>query len=108
MSTAKHAPGYVPNAAYSQEDWDEVSDNPEWTEEDFRKARPFAEAFPALAEALRRARGPQKSPKKIPVTIRLDQGIVEAFKATGPGWQTRMNDVLRDAAQNLLRERMGT
>ena len=42
---------------YSKEDWDEVSDNPEWTEEDFKNARPFAEVFPDLAESIRRARG---------------------------------------------------
>ena len=27
---------------YSKQDWDEVSDNPEWTEEDFKNAKPFA------------------------------------------------------------------
>jgi hypothetical protein len=34
-------------------------DNPEWTAQDFRRAKPFAQAFPALAES-RRERGPQK------------------------------------------------
>jgi hypothetical protein len=34
-------------------------DNPEWTAEDFKRAKPFAEVFPDLAES-RRARGPQK------------------------------------------------
>src|SRR5687768_8280278 len=35
---------------YSQEDWDEVSDNPELTEADFKRARPGHEVFPELAE----------------------------------------------------------
>ena len=50
---AKHAPGYIPNPDYTQEDWDEVSDNPEWTEEDFAKARSFAEVFTEIAEKTR-------------------------------------------------------
>jgi uncharacterized protein (DUF4415 family) len=33
----------------------------------------------------------------VPVTLRLDRDIVEAFKARGPGWQTRMNAALREA-----------
>lgn len=32
---------------------------------------------------------------KEPVTIRLDSDVLAAFRATGPGWQTRINDVLR-------------
>lgn len=103
MTTPKPARGYVSNPDYSQEDWDEVSDNPEWTAADFKVARPFAETFPALAEALRRPRGPQKAPTKVPVTIRLDRSVVDAFRATGEGWQTRMNEALREAAAKLPR-----
>ncbi len=36
--------------------------------------------------------------RKMPVTLRLDPGVVERFKADGPGWQTRMNEALRKAA----------
>ena len=54
---AKHAPGYVPNSQYSQDDWDDVSDNPEWTKKDFDDAKPAREALPpALFEALARDR----------------------------------------------------
>jgi len=95
--TAKHAPGYIPNPNYRQEDWDEVSDNPEWTEEDFAKARPFAEVFPELAEKIRRARGPQKAPTKTLVSLRIDKDILERFQADGAGWQSRINDALRKA-----------
>lgn len=101
MAAIENAPGHGLNPSYSQADWDAVSDNPEWTADDFRSARPFAEVFPALAEGLRRSRGPQRAPVKVPVTIRLDAAIVDAFKATGDGWQTRMNDVLREAAAKL-------
>ncbi len=95
--TAKPASGYVPNPRYTREDWDEVSDNPEWTAEDFAKARPFAEVFPDLAKKLRRVRGPQKAPTKALVSLRIDQDILERFKADGPGWQSRINDALRKA-----------
>ena len=76
-------------------------DNPEWTEEDFRKATPFAEVFPGLAEKLRRSRGPQKAPIKQLVSLRIDRDVLERFKASGPGWQSRMNEALRRAAADL-------
>lgn len=83
---------------YSREDWDEVSDNPEWTAEDFKNARPFAEVFPDLAESIRRSRGrpPVAKPKQA-VSIRLDQDVLEKFRATGKGWQGRINEALRNA-----------
>lgn len=70
-----------------------VSDNPAWSKEDFAKARPFSEVFPELAKTISR-RGPQKEPTKIPVNIRLSPEVVAYFKSQGPGWQTRINDVL--------------
>ena len=39
MKPSDHAPGYVPNAAYSQADWDVVSDNPELTTEQLAQMR---------------------------------------------------------------------
>jgi uncharacterized protein (DUF4415 family) len=72
-------------------------DNPEWTARDFRRAKPFAQLFPALAES-RRGRGPQKDPTKIAVSLRLTREVVERFKADGPGWQTRMDKALKKAA----------
>lgn len=47
---------------------------------------------------LRRGRGRPPLPdsaKKVPIKVRYDQDIIEAFRATGPGWQTRMNQALR-------------
>ncbi len=48
-------------------------------------------------EAVRRTRGPGKKPAKEVVTIRLDPDVIEAFKADGPGWQSRVNEALRKA-----------
>ena len=72
-------------------------DNPEWTAEDFRRAKPFAKMFPALAKS-RRVRGPQRKPTKIAVSLRLTREVVERFKAGGPGWQRRMDEALKKAA----------
>lgn len=43
-----------------------------------------------------RTRGRQKAPKKLPVTIRLSPEVVEYFKSTGDGWQTRLDMILRE------------
>ena len=40
-------------------------------------------------------RGPQKNPTKIAVTVRYSPEVLEYFRSTGEGWQTRMNDALR-------------
>ncbi|MBL0935612.1 MAG: BrnA antitoxin family protein [Rhizobiaceae bacterium] len=74
-------------------------DNPEWTEENFRNARPFADVFPHFAESIRRARGrPSVEHPKKQVTLRLDADVVESFRAGGRGWQSRMNAALRKVA----------
>ena len=59
---------------------------------------PCSEVHPELADKLRRARGKQKAPTKVSTTLRLDRDVLERFKASGPGWQSRMNDALRAAA----------
>ncbi len=71
-------------------------ENPEWTEEMFREAVPFSGLPIELQRTLRRVRGPQKKPTKIPATIRLDADVLTALRATGRGWQTRVNDALRE------------
>ena len=45
---------------------------------------------------LRRARGPNKRPAKVQVAIRLDPEVVGALRASGPGWQTRVNTALKE------------
>ena len=77
-------------------------DNPEWTEADFTKARPAAEVLPALvgvkaaAELLKPKRGrPPLDDPKVAIKLRLDRDVVEGFRKTGPGWQSRINEALR-------------
>lgn len=47
--------------------------------------------------ARRRGRpvGSTKDRSKVSTTIRFDAEVIEALKASGPGWQTRVNDALR-------------
>ena len=83
---------------YTREDWDAV-DSPELTDEELAQARLFVEVFPELAEKIRKSiAGRPKAPNpKIAVSLRLDPEVVAAFKADGPGWQSRMNQALRKA-----------
>ena len=50
----------------------------------------------ATIGAIKRTRGPNKQPTKAQVAIRLDPDVLSAFRAGGPGWQTRLNAVLKD------------
>lgn len=68
------------------------------TEADLAQAKPFAEVFPDLMESIKRGRGrPPAERPKVAISIRLDQDVIAKFKATGPGWQSRMNDALKVA-----------
>jgi uncharacterized protein (DUF4415 family) len=79
---------------YSAADLRAVSDNPEWTRKDFAKGKRFGDAFPGLAATIRR-RGKQKASTKKAVSMRLDADVLDAYKATGTGWQSRINSDLR-------------
>jgi uncharacterized protein (DUF4415 family) len=62
----------------------------------------------ATIGALRKARGKNVNPTKEAVAIRLDAQVLAAFRAEGPGWQTRMNTVLKDwlaAQQHTIKPR---
>lgn len=79
-----------------------MDDNPEWTDADFAAAKAAADVLPAaFMTAFRKARGrpagTTKADKKQQITLRIDRDIIEKFRASGPGWQARINDVLRKA-----------
>jgi uncharacterized protein (DUF4415 family) len=89
---------FVPGQGFSQEDWDEVSDNHDSTPEELAQARPFVEVFPELAESIRRARGrPKIDAPKQAVTLRLDPQALARFKASGKDWRARMAEILEKA-----------
>jgi uncharacterized protein (DUF4415 family) len=83
-------------------------ENPEWTKEDFARARPLGEVLPSEAlKNFKQHRGPQKTPRKVPVSIRLSPVVVAHFKATGPGWQARIDDALLRIAKRDASRRKG-
>ena len=71
-------------------------ENPEWTEEDFKNALRFNDLPESLQAKLRPGRGPQKAPVKERISIRLSADTVEYFRATGAGWQTRIDEALQE------------
>jgi len=70
--------------------WVDPDDAPELTDEFFTQADEFVGG-----KLVRRGRPKAKVPK-LALTVRYDADVVDAFKATGKGWQTRMNAALRD------------
>lgn len=73
-------------------DWDE---NPEWTKADFARARAHP-VDPNVLKDFRRPgeRGTQKAPTKRQTTIRLSQKVLDFYRSSGVGWQTRLNEDL--------------
>ncbi len=82
-------------------------DAPNMSDEDLARMRPASEMLPMIfgaenAAQLMRPRGrPAKAVTKEAVNVRYDRDVLEAFRAGGDGWQTRMNTALREwAAQH--------
>lgn len=81
-----------------QKQIDSDPDAPEATDEELAQAKPFADAFPDLAESIKRSRGrPRKEAPKQAVTLRLDPDTLERFKAMGNDWRAKMSEVLEKA-----------
>lgn len=91
---AKQQKPFKPGQGYTRKDWDEVQ-SPELTDEQIAEARPFVEVFPELAASIRKGRGPNKAPTKKLVSLRLSGQVIDAYKAKGPGWQSRIDADLR-------------
>lgn len=72
-------------------------ENPEWTDAMFAEARPAAEVLgDDFMKKARRGR-PKSVAPKAEVKIRIDAQVVEHLRASGPGWQTRVNAELAKA-----------
>jgi uncharacterized protein (DUF4415 family) len=93
---------------YSAKDLREVSDSPELTRADFAKARPFGDVFPDLAASIRRGRGPGKSPTKKLISLRISPEVIDYFKSTGEGWQSRIDETLRAVVKRKATRRKST
>ncbi len=77
------------------------TDNPAWTAEDLAKARSASEVLsqlfnPERTHSLLTTRGrPKADLTKVRVGIRLSPEVIAHFKASGDGWQTRIDAALR-------------
>ncbi|MGQ0287311.1 BrnA antitoxin family protein [Pasteurellaceae bacterium 22721_9_1] len=96
-------------------DYDDVENVP-FTDEELGQFRPLAEVMPpdfvamvlnnqqerAKLGKVRKPRGKQRKPTKEAVNLRLSPEVLAAFRATGKGWQTRINDVLLKHIQTTM------
>ena len=81
------------------EPWLDPEDLSEWTEDQFRRAAVYENGKlvqPADGTLTKPGRPKLANPKQ-QVTLRLDKVVLETFKASGAGWQTRINEALRKA-----------
>ena len=70
--------------------WIDPDDAPELTDEFFEQADEY------IGDKLVRRGRPNVENPKMALTVRYDADVVAAFKATGKGWQTRMNTALKE------------
>ena len=78
--------------------WVDSDDAPEWSDAQFSRAE-LAEGGKVLRPATGTVRGrgrPRVEAPKRQVSVRLDQDVLAGLKSTGPGWQGRMNEALRE------------
>ncbi|CAN7679943.1 BrnA antitoxin family protein [Pseudorhodoferax sp. LjRoot39] len=89
----------IANKRATAKDWVDPDDAPELDDAFFERADEFRDQV-----LVKRGR-PKAAATKEPVKLRLDPDVVEALRATGDGWQTRINDMLR--ASLVLAGRLG-
>jgi uncharacterized protein (DUF4415 family) len=80
----------------------------ELTDEDWKHAVPFSQLPESLQTkllSLKKGRGPQKSPTKQRITIRLSPEVVSQFRQMGRGWQSRVDEALQDWLKRRERKR---
>lgn len=75
---------------------DEEGEVRELTDEDFKHFKRFDELPAEMQAKLRAIRGKQKAPTKELISLRVSRDVLGRFRATGRGWQTRMDDALRE------------
>ena len=73
-------------------EWRDPDDAPELTEEWFDTADYYE------GDKLVRRGRPKSEAPKVALSLRLDPDVIAHYRATGPGWQSRINETLRKAA----------
>jgi len=89
------------------------AENPEWAKEKFDRSIGFKDhpasleaKLSAIQEASRKRRGPQKvRPTKQPVTMRLSPDVLAVLRGKGRGWQTLVDETLREHFLNVSAKR---
>lgn len=84
-----------PTFSLNPDDYEDIDiddpDNPEWTEEDFAKARPFREVLPELYASMMAEQE---------VALKLSPETIQAFAVEGEDWKERMAEALAQAARD--------
>jgi uncharacterized protein (DUF4415 family) len=81
------------NAKSTEENWHDPDDAPKLNEDWASEADAYD------GKTLVQRGRPKLAQTKHHVSLRLDQDVIDSFKATGPGWQARVNEALRKAAR---------
>ena len=77
----------------SKSEWIDPDDAPELTQEWFDSAEIWE------GNKLIRPGRPRAAAPKEAISLRLDPDVLSHYRATGPGWQSRINEALRKAAK---------
>lgn len=75
---------------------DEEGEVRELLDEDFARLKRFHELPAEMQAKLRGVRGKQKAPTKALISLRVSRDVLGRFRATGDGWQRRMDEALRE------------
>ena len=81
--------------------WTDPDDAPEWEDEDFQKAEfkiGDQVVRPATGTYAKRGRPRLDNPKQL-VTLRLDPDVLARLRESGPGWQSKVNEILKKAME---------
>ncbi|MBR7618345.1 BrnA antitoxin family protein [Phenylobacterium sp. 20VBR1] len=79
--------------------WTDPDDAPELTDEFFERAALMEGdrvLRPAQGTLTKRGRPKLENPKR-QITLRLDSDLIDRLRESGPGWQSRINEILRKA-----------
>lgn len=72
-----------------------IADGSHYSNAELNEFKPVTE-FPALQSITKTVGRPKSESQKVPVSIRLSPEVVDFFKASGKGWQTRLDTILKD------------
>lgn len=81
--------------------WVDPDEAPEWTAEAFERAeiRDGDQLVRSASGTLNQRGRPKLDQPKKQITLRLDQDVIDRLRASGPGWQGRINDILKKAVE---------